>query len=313
VLLAATAVVAAIAGAGAAMVLGGGDGGADTAAPVASLPGAQVLGSDLADGGRTLDCRDRAPEQGSPPCTLMQDRLPGATLVVPANGVIRRWGVRSGHGELALAVLRPRDDGYFQVLRSRNEFVDDAGVHLCATDLAVDEGDRVALQVVGGSGAGVRDADGATRVRWEAPLRGAIAVPSPAPAGELLLRVEYVPGGAPESSPAVEGAAAVAAPQGTVLAAQRARFADGRAVEVRVVRTGGRGAVDLLRDGRRIGRVTVPTLTADVVEILRLVVVVEPSAPEQLGVDLLFARPDSERLVRHYLAYSTEDGLDLFG
>jgi hypothetical protein len=293
-------------------LLDGADEGPASVAPIATPAGMQVLGSDLAATGRTLDCRDRPAGAGSPACTVLQDRLPDATLVVPRNGVVRRWGVRSARGELALAVLRPRDDGYFQVARSRNEFVGNDGVHLFATDLAVDQGDRLAVQVVGGSGVGVRDAAAATMGRWTPTLRGAIATPAPGAAGELLLRADYLPGGAPRSPARLEGAAAAAAPPGTLLARRRTRFADGRSAEVRVVRVGGRGAVDLLRDGRRIARVAVPTLRRDVAEILRLVVVVEPSVPEAIGVDLLFARPDSDRLVRHYLAYSPEDGLQLF-
>ncbi len=165
--------------------------------------------------------------------------------------------------------------------------------------------------MIGGSGAGLRDAAGATTVRWTPPLRGPIAAPAPGAAGELLLRADYLPGGAPRSAERLEGAAAAAAPPGTLLARRRDRFADGRRVEIRVARLGGRGAVNLIRDGRRIARVAVPTLRGDVAQILQLVVVVEPSVPEGLGIDLLFARPGSDRLVRHYIAYSTEDGLRL--
>ena len=43
-----------------------------------------------------------------PSCTIVQSALPGATLVVPEDGVIRRWAVRSARGELALSVVRPR-------------------------------------------------------------------------------------------------------------------------------------------------------------------------------------------------------------
>lgn len=52
---------------------------------------------------------------------MVQERLADATLVVPQNGVVRGWAVRGARGELALAVLRRRDDGYFQVVRTRNE------------------------------------------------------------------------------------------------------------------------------------------------------------------------------------------------
>ena len=111
--------------------------------------------------------RAAARERGSPGCTIVQSALPGRALVVPEDGVIRRWSVRSARGELALSVVRPRGDETFQVARSRNEFVGNGGVHLFDADLAVERGDVVGLAVLPGSAAGVRPGvDGAKATRW---------------------------------------------------------------------------------------------------------------------------------------------------
>src|SRR6185312_8875115 len=163
--------VAGAAATGAAIAVGIGalltdDSGNAEAAVPPPLAGAVVLGSDLEKPGETLDCRGRAVHLTSPQCTIAQVELPGATLVVPGDGAIRRWGVRSARGEIGLAVLRPRNGGAHQIARSRNEFVGNDGVNMFQTDLAVERGDLVGLVVIGGSGVGARKAEGATTERW---------------------------------------------------------------------------------------------------------------------------------------------------
>ncbi len=94
------------------------------------------------------------------------------TLVVPEDGVIRRWAVRSAAGELRLSVVRPRGTP-FQVARSRNEFLDDDSTHVFETNLAVERGDLVGLVVIPGSGAGLRaGVDGAVDPALDAEPRG---------------------------------------------------------------------------------------------------------------------------------------------
>jgi hypothetical protein len=220
---------------------------------------------------------------------------------VPRNGVVRRWGVRSATGEFALAVLRPRDDGYFQVTRSRNEFVGNDAAHLFATDLAVDQGDQLALQVVGGSAPGMRAAAGATTHRWTPPIAGAIAAPKDGEAGELLLRVDYLPGGTKRQPERLDGAAAAAAPDGKVLVRRRGRFTNGRRFEVRIVELDGRGALDLVLGGRRVARVDVPGLQTPLDAPPQILLYVEASVPEQSGIGVRFTRAGSDRLLHHYL------------
>src|SRR5215218_2751325 len=141
------------------------------------------------------DCHGRPPRSGSPECTIVQSALPGQMLVVPEDGVVRRWGVRSARGELALSVVRPRGNETFQVARARNEFAGNAGLYLFPTNLAVERGDLVGLVLLPGSAAGaVSGVDGAKTTRWIPDL----ATGKPVEKGfedELLLRVEYVPGG----------------------------------------------------------------------------------------------------------------------
>ncbi len=154
-LLAVAALAGAAVGAGVAAAVGGDERPERPAVPP-PLAGARVLGSDLADPGDPLDCRARPPRAGSPGCTIVQAAQPGRTLVVPEDGVVRRWAVRSTRGELALAVVRQRGGGAFQVATSRNEFAGNAGVHVFDANLAVERGDQLGVVVLPGSAVGGR-------------------------------------------------------------------------------------------------------------------------------------------------------------
>jgi serine/threonine-protein kinase len=306
--LVAVATAAALAGGGAVALLDR-DGGDSARAALPSAPVETMrLGSDLAADGRTVACDGAAVTPGSPPCSIFQKRLPGATLVVPRDGVVRRWGVRSATGELALSVLRRRDEGYFQIARSRNEFVGSRDPHLFPADIAVEQGDRLGLVVVEGSGIGMREAEDATTGRWTPPLRGLIRSEQEAEPGELLLRVDYLPGGTQAQPEALTGAAAAAAPAGEVLARSRAR---GAPVELRVVMTGSQGALDVVRGGRRVARIAIPYLRAPVGDTLQLIAGVEDPSTGQVGIDVRFTRPDSQRLLGHYVVYVPGEGIRL--
>lgn len=309
------AVAAAVlaAGAGAAAVALLQDDGASPAA-VAELPappaGTQLLGSDLALAGRTVDCLGGPVRESSPACTVFQDRDARRTLVVPRDGVVRRWALRSASGEFALSVLRRRDDGYFQIARSRNEFVGSLGPHAFATDLTVEQGDRLALVVVRGSGVGVAEVAGATTGRWVPPLRGIIAPQAQGPAGELLLRVDYVPGGTQRLPAALAGTAAAQAPDGEVLARSAVPAREGfPPVEIRVALVDGRGVVDAFRGGRRVSRSDVPGLAAPPGDVLHLAATPVPESNGQVGIDVWFTPEGSDRLIRHYYVYSPVEGL----
>ncbi len=276
---------------------------ADRAPPPAAVgappAGAVLLGSALDRPGSPRDCRGVARQPAAPACTILQDRLDGATLAVPRAGVVRRWGLRSARGEFALAVLRRRGGGYFQTARSRTEFVADGAVHTFAADLSVIAGDRLALVVVGGSAAGLRPAPAATTVTWSPPLRGDILATSAGPAGELLLRVDYVPGREPRLPAQVNGAAAAGLPDGEVVRRRAIRMGNGVAVRVLAVGVDGRYALDVLRGKRRVARMTLPGLAGEgrFVEFTALA----DDDPEQFYVYLEWVARDSERIVSRYI------------
>ncbi len=298
-------VAAALVGAGVTMGVGAlaDDDGTKAVAP-SPLPGATVLGSTLTKPGRTVDCIGRTPTPSSPGCTIVQGGLPGRTVVVPQDGVIRRWGVRSARGELALAVLRPLDEKAHQVARSQNEFVNDGALHLFDTDLPVAQGDLVGLMAVpGGSAVGARSGvDGATTNRW-IPVLTAERAPDRGPGtgldDELLLRVDYIPGGEPRRPRQVTGAAAASLPPGRVRARRRLQFTNGRPVEIRLVALGNRFAFDEFIDGRRTARIDVPGMRPDDGRIIELEVYAE-AAPEHLGVYIEFSNDESSRILDHF-------------
>lgn len=296
---AAALLAGAVLGAGAVAVLDGDESRSATAAVPPPLPGAQLLGSDLQHPGDPRDCRGRTPRAGAPPCTIVQDRLGDATLVVPRDGVVRRWGVRSARGELALSVLRRRGGGSFQTGRSRSEFVGDDAPHLFATDLPVEAGDRLALVVVGGSAAGLRRAHRATTATWSPALRGDIRRQEPGPAAELLLRVEVVAGAEQRLPRQVDGSAAARLPDGDIVLRRRIRIGDGTTVQLDVVRLGGRYALDVRRGSRRIVRMDLPELAGDG-RFVDFTAVADDDR-EQFSVSMEWVGDASERVISHYI------------
>ncbi len=265
-----------------------------------SLPGTEVLGSDLSEPGEAVDCRGRRARPESPGCTIVQTALPDRTLVVPEDGVIRRWAVRSARGELALAVVRPRGADTFQVARSRSEFVSNDGLHLFDADLDVERGDVVGLVVLSGSAAGVRrDVEGANTSRW-APVVYKGRRVDRGFAHELLLRVEYVRGGQQRLPDQTTGRAAATLPAGRVVRRTRLRYPSGRPVEVALVALGDRFALDEFLEARRTARVAVPVdFRPSAGRIIKFEVLPQP-AGEGLGVYMEYAATDSARLLNHY-------------
>jgi hypothetical protein len=234
----------------------------------------------------------------------VQAALPGRTLVVPEDGVIRRWGVRSARGELALVVLRPKGNGYHQVARSQNEFVTDGRVHVFATDLTVVQGDVVGLlSIPGGAAVGARaGVEGATTKRWIPLVKAA----RPADRGpgtgfddELLLRVDYFPGGEQRRPRMVTGTAAASLPAGRVRARRRLHFTNGRPVEVALVTLGDRFAFDEFIGGRRTARIDVPGFRPRQGRIIHLEVYAE-AVPQQLGIYIEFNNAESARILHHF-------------
>ncbi len=265
-LLAAAALGAAVTGA--AMLVFGSDRDSPTVAePALPVPeGAVRLGSALRTGGASVDC-DGRPIANASPCSIAQAALPGARLVAPRDGAIYGWTVRGAHGELALQVFRRREGITFQSAKSQYEFVPDPRVHRFRTNLPVERGDTIGVEVTPGARVGVRQGvDGATTERWiDDPLRGGNRrKPDLGPGTgfdhELLLQVDYFPGARQRLPRQVFGFKAAAAPRGRVRARRTLKFRDGRSVEIAVVEVGREVALDLLNRRGRVARVMVPGL-----------------------------------------------------
>jgi hypothetical protein len=298
------------AAAGAAILASVDDGEASQAAAVpAALPGAQLLGSDLSRPGRTLDCSGRPPRLPSSSCTVVQAELPGETLVVPDDGVVRRWAVRSARGELALSVVRPKTEGFLQVARSRNEFVGNDGVHVFDANLAVEQGDHLGLVLIPGSGVGARvGADGATTMRWTPLLCCGPHPPDRGPGTgfdhELLLRVEYFAGEPQRLPHQVNGAAALRVEPGRARARRELHYPNGQPVVIALVAVGERLVLDQFLTGRRTARIDVPDFRAKGGRIILFDVYAGSTQPDGLFINVQYANEESARTLKHYYGAS---------
>jgi hypothetical protein len=241
----------------------------------------------------------------SPSCAIAQAQLPGTTLVVPQDGVVRRWSVRSARGELSLAVLRRHGDGLSQIARSQNEFAENDGVFNFSTDIPVQRGDQIGLVVIQGSGVGaVPGVKGATTERWIPNIEGTERPSLAAGTGfddELLLRVEYLPGGRQRLPSQVGGAAAATLPAGHVEKRHRLRYAQGPPVEIDLVSVGGRYVLDQWIQGRRTARVDVPGFLPGKGDIITFDAYAE-GAGSGLGIYLEYVAVNSARVLSHFYA-----------
>ena len=262
--LVAAAVLAAAAGAGAVALLDDAD--QPTGLPVPAVSeGAEPLGSALGMPSASLDCRGAEPEPGSTPCAIAQTELPGAQLLVPADGKITGWTVRGASGEVALDVIRARGDDTARVARSQWESVGNDAPHRFAADLPVERGDLLAIELGPGASIGVAETAGASTDRWFEPVGGAYGSPDREGATgfdyELLLRADFVAGGEPAQPRKLTGDAAADAPDGRVRERVEVEISKPPAtVDVELVEVGGKVALDLYRGERRIERVFVPGL-----------------------------------------------------
>ena len=195
--------------------------------------------------------------------------------------------------------MRRRNAGYFQIARSRNEFATDDGPQTFATDLAVERGDRLALLMVSGSGVGLRPVAGATTGRFTPPLRGAIMPSVQGPAGELLVRVDYLPGGEQRVPKQVNGAPAATLPDGKVVRHRPVRTARGVRVAIDLVLLDGRYKLDLRRGSRRVARVDLPDLAGEG-RILQFSVETDDVA-EQFYMFMEWVGTDSQRVISRYV------------
>lgn len=287
-------------------ILRNGDSGSTSEAAPPVSDGLVALGSDLpSEGVESVDCRGREAGPNSPSCSVLQTALPGSRLLVPSKGAVHAWSVRGAAGELALQVIRRRDGQYFQLFRSQVTLVPDHNVHTFPVELAVEAGDMVALAVSPDTDIGViPDVPGARTDRFFGPI-GPETRPDLGPGtgfdSEVLLRVEYEPGGVPEPPEQIFGAEAAGLADGKVVASSDTSLPDGRKVEVHLTEFEDRVWVDLYLGAVRQSRIEVPDLQAGG-EVVEFKAFEAPGSPSQLNVGWI--NPGMERPIEHYFGLS---------
>lgn len=312
VTIALVALAAAALGAGAvALTDGDDDGGAGaTEVPVPPLPeGAIALGSALGAPDRTLDCGEGEPTRIGPACAISQADLPGAQLVAPADGMIVGWAVRGASGDVALDVLRPGGDETTRVARSQWERIGNEAPFHFRTELPVERGDQIGVELGADSAIGAVATDGSTTQRWLAPKGGTYGSPDRGPGTgddyELLLRADFVAGAEPKQPEKLTGAAAAQAPDGHLRERATVEISKPPAVvEVALVEVGNRVALDLLRGRRRIERMFVPDLVRGgrPIDLKTYTYDGEPFSE----VDVWWVNPASGRAVFHFFTVSRQ-------
>ena len=305
-ILAAVALAAALLGAGAMALLRSGEEPAEVPVP-ALAEGAQPLGSDLGLPDASLDCRGEAASGGALSCSIVQTELPGAQLLVPADGEIVGWSVRGAEGEIALDVIRPGGDDTTRVARSQWESAGNAAPHHFATSLAVERGDLIGVELGPGASIGIDEIEGAATQRWFSPEGGAYGSPDrEAGTGfdhELLVRADFVPGSEPDQPAQITGPAAARAADGRVRERATLEISSPPAeVTVELVELGDRVALDLLDDGRRLARMFIPGLISggQPVDLKTYVYEGEPFSE----VDVWWVNPNSGRSSFHFFTVS---------
>ena len=203
-------------------------------------------------------------------------------------------------------MIRPRDREFHQIAVSRSEFVADGQVHSFVTDINVEAGDVLGLYLVSGSGVGMRSATrGATTNRFIPGLRGIARKATHGPGsglnGELLLRVEYTPGGTQTRPPQVTGAAAARLPAGKIVKRRLSRSSTGRRVEVRLVNLGDRFALDLFNRGRRLARMDIPDSPPSGGEFIVFDTFTDDPKPPDVAILLEYQRIASARTESHFV------------
>jgi hypothetical protein len=192
---------------------------------------------------------------------VVQTRLPGRPLAAPRDGVIRRWQVRGGRGELALQVLSRKRDTFVPATRSGYELIPDGGLHQFPANLPIRAGQLVGVEITPGAAIGVsRDSPAAT-ARWFGPLtivgRSVDRAEGSGFDHELLLRVEYVPGAEWKPMGLLTGRAADRARAGREVTTRQVELRGRRVRTLALVTLSDRVAFDLFDGDRRLARLVV--------------------------------------------------------
>ena len=291
-------------GAAIALALDSDEGGAAEVPLMPLARGAEPLGSDLDVPERSVDCRGQPPTSDSPSCSIVQSELPGRQVLVPSDGVIVGWTVRGARGELALDVIRPRASDTVRVGRSQWEFAGNSGPHRFRTQLPVEAGDQIGIELGRGSSIGASRTEGAATQRWLEPEGGAYGTPDLGEGTgfdqEVALRAEFVPGERVELPEALTGAAAANAPDGRVRDREPLKVHNPRptVLTVELVQVRGRVALDVRRRSRRTLRVFMPDLRPGGVPVELRTVEYPGEAAGEAGV--WWVNPNSGRMIFHF-------------
>ena len=276
--------------------------------PVPAIPeGAQPLGSDLGLPDDSLDCRGNPASSNPVSCSIVQTGLPGAQILVPADGEIVGWSVRGASGEMALDVIRPGGDATIRVGRSQWESAGNAASHRFPASLPVERGDMLGVELGPGARVGIGRTEDATTERWFSPLGGGYGSPDREPGTgfdyEVLVRADFVPGAEVSGPRTLTGAQALSAAEGLVRKRVEVEISEPpTVVNVELVEVGDRVALDLLRGERRMARTFVPDLLpgGQPIEI-------EPFTYEGEGVSevaVWWVNPSSGRMIFHFFTVS---------
>ncbi len=287
-------------GAAAFAVIDNGAAPGDTVPVPAVAEGAEALGGDLDTVDRTVDCLGGEPGAGSKPCSIVQSKLPGAQLLVPADGLIVGWAVSGARGEVSLDVIRPRGEDTVRVGKSLWESVGNTAPHGFRTALPVERGDLLGIQLAPGAAVGVAETDDAETQRWIAPADGFYGNPTRGPGTgfdyELAVRADFVAGAVLESPERLTGGEALRAPDGLVRRLKEVEISKPEGtVDVALTEVGDRVALDLLVSGDRQERLFVPGLEAGGMPIAMESSLIE--GEEFAGVGVFWVNPKSGRAI----------------
>lgn len=292
------------------------DGEEDTGAERPEVPvpavakGATALGSDLGMPDRSVGCDGEPATPETKNCAIVQSDLPGHEVLVPSDGVITGWTVRGAQGELAIDVIRPRGADTLRVARSQYEFVGNPGTHRFETELAVEAGDQIGLELGPGASIGVAETEGATTQRWIEPLGGAYGSPSEEEGTgfdyEMALRAEFVPGAEVSLPTHLVGDAAASAPGGKVRDRAFIEIENPRArLRLELAEVSDRVVLDVFKEGERTVRVFIPGLQPEGIPVKLKAFAFPGETYGEAGI--WWVNPISGRLIFQFIGVSEED------
>jgi hypothetical protein len=149
---------------------------------ILTVPGqasaAVTIGSDLSATDGAIPC------PGETSCTGVQVAIPGRTTASPITGVVVRWRVGDGTGQLTFRVARPAGDTYpgddthigagssapVTVTTPPSSGSGPPAISTFPTRLPIRAGDRIGVDIGSDSAIGVRDNSAARIVAYDPPL-----------------------------------------------------------------------------------------------------------------------------------------------